>query len=65
MWKTKEAKYVIDLSQSINNIKGGRGKQTLFCIFWEVNEKFIQTLFPLYHIRTIKQSYNNLYFHNH
>ena len=69
MWKTKEAKCVVDLSQSINNIKmtleGFIWKLTLFCIFWEVNEQFIQTLFPFYHVRTIKQSYNNLYFHNH
>ena len=40
-------------------------KLTLFPIFGEVNEHFIQTLFPFYHIKTIEQSYNNLYFDNH
>ena len=40
-------------------------KLTLFCIFGFVNEQFIQTLFSFFHIRTIKQSYNNLYFNNH
>ena len=31
----------------------------------EVGSKFIQTSFPFYHISTIKQCYNNLYFDNH
>ena len=40
-------------------------KLILFCIFGEVNEQFIQTLFPFYHIRNIKQNYNSFYFDNH
>ena len=40
-------------------------KAKIILHFWEVNEQFIQKFFPFYHIRTIKQSYNNLYFHNH
>ena len=47
------------------NLDGFIWKLTLFCIFGEASMQFIQTLFPFYHIRTIKQSYNNLYFDNH
>ena len=42
------------------NLDGFIWKITLFCIFGEVNEQFIQTLFPFYHIRTINQDYNSL-----